>query len=177
MTTLAFKSEGDVILLLGDLTGEMGQSIYLREIEGREEGAPPRVDLAAERKHGDYLREMIGKGLVTAAHDLSDGGLGVALAEMALAGNIGADIHLETDLPPHAALFAEDQGCYVITVRPDDVEMVRGFALADDIPLHNIGTIGHTELKIAGCLTISIDRLRVVHANWLPELMSRPGSE
>ncbi|MEX1034358.1 MAG: phosphoribosylformylglycinamidine synthase subunit PurL [Sneathiella sp.] len=177
MTTLAFKSEGDVVILIGELTGEMGQSLYLKEIEGREEGAPPRVDLEKERKHGDYLRDMIQKGLVTAAHDISDGGLGVALAEMAIAGNIGADITLETPLPPHAALFAEDQGCYVFTVKPEDVEMARGFALAEDIPLHIIGTIGHTDLKIDGCLTISVSRLKDVHTRWLPELMSRPGSE
>ncbi len=177
MTTLAFKSEGDVVLLLGDLSGEMGQSLYLREIEGREEGAPPRVDLEKERKHGDYLREMINRGHVTAAHDMSDGGLGVALAEMAIAGNIGASIRLETAIPPHAALFAEDQACYVITVKPENVELVRGLALADDIPLHIIGTIGHTELKIDGCLTISVNDLRDVHAGWLPALMSRPGSE
>ena len=177
MTTLAFKEEKDVVMLIGDQTGEMGQSLYLREIEGREDGAPPRVDLEKERKHGDYLREMIEKGLVTAAHDVSDGGLGVALAEMAIAGNIGAEILLETSLPAHAALFAEDQACYVITVKPDDVEMIRGFALAEDIPLHIIGTIGHTDLKIDGWLTISVGKLKDVHANWLPELMSRPGSE
>ncbi|MCC3305985.1 phosphoribosylformylglycinamidine synthase subunit PurL [Sneathiella sp. HT1-7] len=177
MTTLAFKSEGDVVMLLGDLTGELGQTIYLREIEGREDGAPPTVDLEKERKHGDYLREMIEKGLITAAHDISDGGLGVALAEMAIAGNVGAEILLDTALPSHAALFAENQACYVITVKPDNVEMVRGFALAEDIPLHIIGTIGHTDLKIDGVLTISVSRLKNVHANWLPDLMSRPGSE
>ncbi|WP_339635341.1 phosphoribosylformylglycinamidine synthase subunit PurL [uncultured Sneathiella sp.] len=177
MTTLAFKEAEDVVVLVGDLTGEMGQSLYLKEIEGREEGAPPRVDLEKEREHGDYVREMIEKGLVTAAHDISDGGLGVALAEMAIAGNIGAEITLETSLPLHAALFAEDQACYVLTVKPDDVEMMRGFALAEDIPLHIIGTIGHTDLKIDGALTISVSRLKEVHAKWLPALMSRPGSE
>ncbi|MEX0582803.1 MAG: AIR synthase-related protein, partial [Sneathiella sp.] len=109
--------------------------------------------------------------------DISDGGLGVALAEMAMAGNIGADITLDIPLPPHAALFAEDQGCYVFTVKPEDVEMARGFALAEDIPLHIIGTIGHTDLKIDGALTISVSRLKDVHTRWLPELMSRPGSE
>jgi phosphoribosylformylglycinamidine synthase len=177
MTTLAFKEDGDVVMLIGNPAGEMGQSLYLREIEGREDGAPPTVDLEKERKHGDYLREMIDKGLVTAAHDISDGGLGVALAEMAIAGNIGAEIVLDTELPSHAALFAEDQASYILTVKPDDVELVRGFALAEDIPLHIIGTIGHTDLKIDGSLTISVSKLKDVHAKWLPDLMSRPGSE
>ncbi|TNE40483.1 MAG: phosphoribosylformylglycinamidine synthase subunit PurL [Alphaproteobacteria bacterium] len=177
MTTLAFKNEGDLVLLIGTQKGEMGQSLYLREMEGREEGAPPSVDLEAERKIGDYLREMIEKGVVTAAHDISDGGLAVTLAEMAMAGNIGADISLDTDLPLHAALFAEDQGCYVVTIRPDDFELVEGFALAEDIPLHNIGTIGHTDLKIDGGLTISVESLKQVHQNWMPDLMAVRVSE
>ncbi|WP_334129133.1 phosphoribosylformylglycinamidine synthase subunit PurL [Sneathiella sp.] len=176
MTTVAFKSAGDVVLLLGDLTGEMGQSLYLREIEGREEGAPPVVDLARERKHGDYLRSMIEKRLVTAAHDLSDGGLGVALAEMAIAGDLGADLNIPTDLPPHAALFGESQAAYVLTAKPGDVERLRAFAAEQDIPLHILGTIGHTDLKIGDWLTISVAKLRKVHAEWLPALMAEPGS-
>ena len=83
--TLAFKAAGETILLVGDDTGWLGQSLYLREICGREEGAPPPVDLAAERRHGDAVRALIRDGLVAAVHDVSDGGLAVALAEMAIA--------------------------------------------------------------------------------------------
>ncbi len=88
--TLAFKAEGEAILVIGETQGWLGQSIYLRDICGREEGAPPPVDLAAERRHGDFVRELIRDGLVTAVHDVSDGGLLVALAEMAMASGIGA---------------------------------------------------------------------------------------
>ena len=88
--TLAFKTEGEAILLIGETRGWLGQSLYLREICGREEGAPPPVDLAAERRHGDFVRALIGDGLVTAVHDVSDGGLLVALAEMAMASRLGA---------------------------------------------------------------------------------------
>ena len=73
--TLAFKAEGEAILLIGETRGWLGQSIYLRDICGREDGAPPPVDLAAERRHGDFVRALIGDGLVTAVHDVSDGGL------------------------------------------------------------------------------------------------------
>src|SRR6266581_4235081 len=90
--TLAFKAADEAILLLGETTGWLGQSIYLREICEREEGAPPPVDLAAERRHGDLVRALIVEGTATAAHDVSDGGLLVALAEMAAAGGIGADL-------------------------------------------------------------------------------------
>ena len=88
--TLAFKAEGEAILLIGETQGWLGQSLYLRDICGREEGAPPPVDLAAEQRHGDFVRALIRDGLVTAAHDVSDGGLLVALAEMAMAARIGA---------------------------------------------------------------------------------------
>ena len=88
--TIAFKAEGESILLVGDTRGWLGQSLYLREICGREEGAPPPVDLAAERRHGEFVRALIRDGLVTAVHDISDGGLLVALAEMAMVSHIGA---------------------------------------------------------------------------------------
>jgi phosphoribosylformylglycinamidine synthase II len=90
--TLAFKAEGEAILLIGETKGWLGQSVYLREICGREEGAPPPVDLACEKRHGDVVRGMIHAGTVTAVHDVSDGGLLVALAEMAISGNIGATL-------------------------------------------------------------------------------------
>src|SRR4029450_13236261 len=88
--TLAFKRAGEAILLIGDTQGWLGQSIYLRDICGSEEGAPPPVDLAAERRNGDVVRGMIHAGTATAVHDVSDGGLLVALAEMAIGGGIGA---------------------------------------------------------------------------------------
>jgi phosphoribosylformylglycinamidine synthase len=88
--TIAFKAEGESILLVGDTRGWLGQSLYLREICGREEGAPPPIDLAAERRHGEFVRALIRDGLVTAVHDISDGGLLVALAEMAMVSHIGA---------------------------------------------------------------------------------------
>ena len=89
--TLAFKAADEAILLIGETQGWLGQSLYLRDICGREEGAPPPVDLIEERENGDVVRALIADGLVTAAHDLSDGGLLVAVAEMAMASGIGAD--------------------------------------------------------------------------------------
>ena len=90
--TLAFKAEGEAILLIGETQGWLGQSVYLRDICGREEGAPPPVDLAAEKRNGDVVRGMIHAGTATAVHDLSDGGLLIALAEMAMASGIGAQL-------------------------------------------------------------------------------------
>ena len=95
--TLAFKREGEAILLVGETQGWLGQSLYLREICGREDGAPPPVDLIEERENGDFVRALIRDGTATAAHDLSDGGLLVALAEMAMASGIGATLAAAPD--------------------------------------------------------------------------------
>ncbi|SMC91276.1 phosphoribosylformylglycinamidine synthase subunit PurL [Novosphingobium sp. B1] len=118
MTTVAFKNEGEVIWLVGGEGSHLGQSLYLREIHGREDGDAPSVDLAVERKNGEQVREWIAAGKLTAVHDISDGGLLVALTEMALAGGKGCalDASLTT-----AAAFGEDQSRYVVTTRADEV--------------------------------------------------------
>jgi phosphoribosylformylglycinamidine synthase len=95
--TLAFKAANEAILLIGSSQGWLGQSLYLRDICGREEGAPPPVDLAAEKRNGDFVRGLIARKMATAVHDVSDGGLAVAVAEMAVAGGIGADLRLALD--------------------------------------------------------------------------------
>jgi phosphoribosylformylglycinamidine synthase len=111
--TLAFKGPDETILLVGETTGWLGQSMYLREICGREEGAPPPVDLTEERENGDFVRALILDGTATAVHDLSDGGLLVGLAEMAIASGIGAELSAApSDIPAHAHWFGEDQARY-----------------------------------------------------------------
>ena len=112
MATIAFKAEGDGIWLIGEAGSHLGQSLWLREIHGREEGPPPPVDLAAERRNGKLVRQLISDGTVTAVHDVSDGGVMVALAEMAMRSDLGAVL----DLPMDAAqAFGEDQARYVVT--------------------------------------------------------------
>lgn len=175
MATIAFKAAGDTVLLVGDTSGDMGQSIYLKEIEGREEGAPPTVKLDVEKRNGDFVRDAIHSGLVTACHDISDGGLAVALSEMALAGDIGATVSVDSDLPAHALCFAEDQARYVITASAANAEKLLQNAQKANVPLQNIGTTGHNELKIVDTLAISIRDMRQVHADWLPDLMTVPG--
>src|SRR5205814_7394653 len=101
--TLAFKGAGETIILVGATPGWLGQSIYLRDICGREAGAPPPVDVADEKRNGDLVRGLIGDGLVSAVHDISDGGLLVAVAEMAMAGKIGAKLSKPpANVPSHA---------------------------------------------------------------------------
>ena len=94
----------------------------MRDIHGRGDGPPPPVDLAHEKKAGDFVRALIRDGVATAVHDLSDGGLAVALAEMAMASGIGATVNQLNDLSPIPVFFGEDQGRYLVTIPRDKVD-------------------------------------------------------
>ncbi len=170
--TVAFKAADEAIVVIGETTGWLGQSIYLREIEGREEGAPPPVDLALEKKNGDFVRGLIETGTVTACHDVSDGGLAIALAEMALgAKGLGADITPEDGLATHAWAFGEDQARYVVTAKNADGILE---AAADaGVPAAVIGkTTGSGELTLGTGDSISVSMLRSVFEDWLPDYMA-----
>jgi phosphoribosylformylglycinamidine synthase len=170
--TLAFKRPGDVILLVGDTQGWLGQSIYLRDVCGREEGAPPPVDLAAEKRNGDFVRGLITAGSATAAHDLSDGGLLIGLAEMALAGDIGAVLEAgAASLPPHAWWFGEDQARYLVTVAADQADAVLAAAKAAGVRGQRIGTTGGTTLAAAGEQPVEVAALRQAFEHWFPAYM------
>src|SRR5947199_1036539 len=152
--TLAFKASGEAILLIGDTHGWLGQSVYLRDICGREEGAPPPVDLAAEKRNGDVVRGMIHAGTATAVHDISDGGLLIALAEMAIASGIGAILdEAPQSTLPHAWWFGEDQGRYLVTVNENDLLSVFTKLKAVEVPFVQIGLTGREKIALAGACT------------------------
>jgi len=169
---LALKHDGDALILIGDTSGHLGASLYLREIEGREAGPPPPVDLDAERRNGDFVRAMIRGGLVAACHDLSDGGLLVALAEMAMAGMRGMALGpFQSELPLHACLFGEDQARYVIET--PDPQTVKKAASAAGVPARIIGAIGGASLTLPGGGAISVDTLKASNEAWLPGYMAQ----
>jgi phosphoribosylformylglycinamidine synthase len=170
----ALKREGNALLLIGDTSGHLGASLYLREIEGREDGAPPPVDLAAERRNGDFVRALIGRGLVAACHDVSDGGLLVALAEMAMAGGRGALLdpppdEIAPDITEHGWWFGEDQARYI--VETDAVSSVQLAAAEAGAPIRRIGTVGGAALTLPGGNAISVAQLKAAHETWLPGYM------
>ncbi len=173
----AFAKAGEAIVLIGDTRGHLGASIYLRDIEGSTEGAPPPVDLAAERRNGDFLRGRIQAGALTSCHDLSDGGLAVGLAEMALAGGCGADISAGTSDPANpplcAWLFGEDQARYLVTV--DDAESLLAAAEKAGVPARVIGQTGGDHLILAEGEAISLAELKAGHDNWLGDYMEQQG--
>ena len=154
------------LILIGETKGELGQSLWLREILGKEAGAPPAVDLQAERGNGDFVRGCILRGAVAACHDLSDGGLLVAVAEMALAGNTG--IHLTAPETSHEFWFGEDQARYIIAVQQTEVEGIFLEAEKARIRATLIGHSGGNDLTHAGTIAISLARLREAHERFFP---------
>ena len=174
--TLAFKAAHETIILLGNTKGWLGASTWLAEITGREDGAPPPVDLALEKQTGELVLGLIRDGLVTAVHDLSDGGLAIGLAEMAMAGKIGARIdHLPPGIPTHAALFGEDQGRYLLTVATNDqiAEISRRVGTSgSDLIMHILGVTGGDSLTLPDEQPISIAALETAHEHWLPSYMA-----
>ncbi len=172
LATLALSAEGMDLIVLGESAGWLGASLYLREIAGREDGAPPPVDLDAERRTGDFVRGLIQAGTVKVCHDISGGGLLVALAEMALAGDVGATIEPPADgAPLHAWLFGEDQGRYIIALA-DGTDALLDRAAEAGVEAARIGTSGGNALTVAGCSPISLSRLRKAHEEWLPSYMA-----
>ena len=171
--TVALRQAGDVLAVIGDTTGWIGQSVYLRDICGREEGAPPPVDLAVERRNGDFVRGLIRSGKVTTVHDCSDGGLAVAVAEMAMAGDIGVSFDtLPADIPAHAFLFGEDQARYVIAADAVTIEAVAAEAKAAGVPFRKLGVAGGDAINIPGETPARVADLRNGHDNWLPNYMA-----
>ncbi len=176
--TIAFKAEGEHLILIGHSDSRIGQSLWLDVCHGRRDGPPPPVDLAAEKRAGECVRSLIDRGLVTAVHDCSDGGAAVAVAEMALAGGIGMSMTVVPQIPnPGAILFGEDQGRYIVTTKdPDRVRAIANEALLFAVP---IGTTGGDRLVFdlvdrGGQQSVSLPELRAAHEGFFPKLM---GSE
>jgi phosphoribosylformylglycinamidine synthase len=183
MARIGFAAENQVILLIGapDKRGtHLGQSIYLRDLFDRRDGSAPHVDLAHERRTGDFVRKLIRSGVATAVHDLSDGGLGVALAEMAVASGIGANV---VDLEGHDPIlqyFGEDQGRYLVTVNldPQGDAIAALWAEAEALGVFApwIGTTGGTDLVLGAARPVPVADLRAAHEGWFPNFMDGPAA-
>ncbi|MGZ8298647.1 MAG: phosphoribosylformylglycinamidine synthase subunit PurL, partial [Allosphingosinicella sp.] len=170
---IAFEGAGDVIVIIGTRRGHLGQSLWLRELHGREDGPPPPVDLAAERSAGAFVRAAIAGGAITACHDVADGGLAVALAEMALAGNVGAMINKLRPVS-NAALFAEDQGLYVATICDNCLLTFLARAHSAGVEVEAIGRTCGSRLIFElpeGDHAVSLADLRQSHEGFFPKLM------
>jgi phosphoribosylformylglycinamidine synthase len=179
MATIGFKAAGEAIYLIGSEPwatpqherGHLGQSLWLRELHGREDGDAPHVDLTLEKNSGEFVRELIAAGLVSAVHDVSDGGLAVALAEMALAGGLGAEVEGHESYSRAQWWFGEDQGRYLVTVPDLDAfqqQIAKGTRDADTASsgLRRIGTVGGDSL-----FGVPLTKLRAAHESFFKEWM------
>jgi phosphoribosylformylglycinamidine synthase len=178
MARIGFAGEDQPILLIGapgDQWGtHLGQSIYMRDVHDRCDGPPPPVDLAHEKKVGDFVRGLIRQGDTSTVHDLSDGGLAVALAEMAMASRTGATVSQPSG-DPIPQFFGEDQGRYIVALpfAADSERFAELEARAKQlgISLAVIGTTGGRELKLGNAHAIPLDELSAAHESWFPRFM------
>ncbi|PBB99951.1 phosphoribosylformylglycinamidine synthase subunit PurL [Mesorhizobium sp. WSM3862] len=180
MARVGFAAEGQMIVLVGappTWGSHLGQSVYMRDIHGRADGSPPPVDLEHEKRVGDHVRALIASGIVTAAHDVSDGGLAVALAEMAMASGIGATIPGLIGTDPIPVWFGEDQGRYLLTlsIEPQSGEWDRIRAEQGKLGIFApwIGTTGGDTLKLGEARAVPVSELTAAHEGWFPRFMDQ----
>ncbi|MXV36321.1 MULTISPECIES: phosphoribosylformylglycinamidine synthase subunit PurL [unclassified Saccharibacter] len=166
---LAMPEDGE-LLLVGETWGELGQSLWLREICGREEGAPPRINLVAERRNGDFVRQQIRQGAIKACHDVSDGGLLVAIAEMAMASGVGCYLQAHPrELSMHAYWFGEDQARYVIATSQADKLMAE--AEKAGVPIRRLGDVGGSDLRFAYGTRLDVSHLKALNNAFFSRFM------
>ncbi|UJW86571.1 phosphoribosylformylglycinamidine synthase subunit PurL [Devosia sp. SL43] len=174
MARIAFAAPGQCIILVGaPLTWgtHLGQSIYLRDLHNRRDGSAPPVDLAHERKVGDFVRKLIRSGVATSAHDLSDGGLAVGLAEMAVASGIGAKVNQVDGQDPILTFFGEDQGRYLITIEEKNLDALLAEAESLGIYAPWFGNTGGDTLQLGNAHPVPVAALKAAHEGWFPSYM------
>lgn len=166
--------QGDALVLIGESTGHLGQSVYARDLF-KLGGQAPKVNLAAEKKNGDFVRALIGDGLVRAAHDLSDGGVAIAAAEMALGSDVGVSLGYQGDLADAAFLYGEDQARYLIALPQAQMKALDERAHAAGVDYLVVGEAGGREISFLGQSgereRIGLADLRQAHESWLPAYM------
>jgi phosphoribosylformylglycinamidine synthase subunit PurL len=176
MATIAFKAEGEAVLLIGKTTGHLGQSLWLREICGQESGMPPVVDVEAERRAGEFVRKLISESLVTAVHDVSDGGVLVAMTEMALASGIGVstEFNFEGSSGWTSEIFGEDQGRYVVTVDLASESVVQARAKDAGLASSRLGVTRRDYIGIdEDQLCVPLADLRAAHESFFKDWMEQ----
>jgi phosphoribosylformylglycinamidine synthase II len=154
---VSFRRARDLVAVLGETRDELGASEFLRTVRGRDEGPCPAVDLDAEKRLVDLLATLAEEGRLSSAHDVSDGGLAVALAECAMQGEFGVSVELASDVRPSALLFGETTGRAVISFPPGEESAIRAAAGQRSVPIAVAGRVGGDRLKIAGAGRTLVD--------------------
>ena len=170
-TTVAsgFRTKGETVLLLGETRDELDGGEWAHALHGHLGGRPPKVDLAAEKALADFFVEAVRRGLLVSSHDLSDGGLAVALAESAMQGGVGASVDLKPVLDrdgvdTFTALYSESAARALVTVRSDaDLATLIGIAENHGVPVARIGSTDGTVLKVKDALEVPLEDLTAAH--------------
>lgn len=171
MARIDAMQSGDTIILVGGCGSHLGQSIYLRDILNRTDGDAPHVDLSTEKKNGEFVRHLIETGMITTCHDLSDGGLALALAEMVIKSKKGIKAQLTGQTPPHAELFGEDQARYLIAVTAHKLPKVIEAGKQSLVDLQVVGKVEGDYLEVENQFKLSVDSLHDAYENWFPNFM------
>jgi phosphoribosylformylglycinamidine synthase len=181
ITTQYFKEAGDVIFLLGDFGHELGASHYLKVIHGRKSGQTPRLNFERERAVQEALRELIRAGLVRSAHDCSEGGLAVAIAEACFNpdGSLGAELNLTPAGARRldALLFNESQSRIIVSCTPENEKSIQTFCAARDLPAHRLGVVDGAELKITAANATLSWSLGQIHGDWWNAIAQAVGDD
>jgi phosphoribosylformylglycinamidine synthase subunit PurL len=165
-------ADGMVVYLLGETFAELGGSAFAETILGVVEGRVPALDLERERQLHRLLIECARSDLLRSAHDCDEGGLGVALAESAIAGGTGLAISMPGDLPPHVATFSESASRAVVTVRPDDAPALEEHAAAFHVPFSRLGETGGPRIVLDHVADLALEEAAAVYEEALPKLMA-----
>jgi phosphoribosylformylglycinamidine synthase II len=180
---IKLKGDGNMLIVIGQEAGHLGQSLYQQHATGKFDGAPPPVTLEDEIKAGRLIRALIRSGIALSVHDCADGGLLVTIAEMALSGGshggsreatgVGVELYpYEGKLPAHAIWFGEDQGRYVVEVTPQKAEEVLERARLLELPARIAGRTGGDALALKGEKSLPLAELRAAHEGWMKGLMA-----
>ncbi|MDR2493094.1 MAG: phosphoribosylformylglycinamidine synthase subunit PurL [Coriobacteriales bacterium] len=173
VATSSFKQAGDTIILVGETLDELGGSEYLCVTHGLVAGRPPSLDLKLEGDVQAAVREAVRAGLLESAHDCSEGGLAIALAECCVQGGIGAAVVLDDGLPQVSSLFAESQSRIVVSVADAGVEPFIDLLVAHAVPYSVIGETGGDRLVVEGALNMPLERMRALYEDTLEDLVTR----
>jgi len=171
-TTPAFKNDGDMILYVGADRKGLGGTEYLKKIHGLTTGDAPELDIEFEVKLQDAVLEAIKAGFITAAHDVSDGGLAITLAEMAIFGGIGANVNVRSlKGSEHEVLFSEAQSGIVITIEQKDLEQALTHFKDAGVPITNLGEVVGKKLDLSGIAELDVEQMKEIYEGVLPEIM------
>lgn len=174
-STMDFKHKGDLIVLIGDSKDEIGGSEYLKVIHGLEKGLPPRLDIDLEKNVQKACLEAIRSGIVRSAHDASEGGLAVALAESSMFGDIGASVTLDQAIRADSLIFGETQSRIIVTVAPKDLPELKRIAGRHSVPISAIGKVGGKRVIIKGSrknlIDVPVSALKKAYFRTIEEMM------